>query len=175
MSAFLAVCLVVCAIRCHIRFFVIREFGWDDGLLIFGVCCLIAGVTLSFTVIDHLYEIQNVMFGNGIIAFIADPKKAESFGYDSAHSRTVISIALSFMWLTLCCVKYCFLAFFKTLLRQMPRMTKFWWFAVVFNGIASTYGFLTFYVACPFAKIDDMSTGSKCTASFGDICFWLLI
>ncbi|KAL1601605.1 hypothetical protein SLS60_006520 [Paraconiothyrium brasiliense] len=67
-----------------------------------------------------------------------------------AHYRLVSAIALTLMWFSMGCVKICFLAFFKKLIRQMPQMNLFWWFSLVFNVAVIVYGATVYFVTCPY-------------------------
>lgn len=145
--------MIISAVRCYIRFGVLREYSWEDGLFISGVVFLIVGITLIFKITDTLYEGERLLFG-GITAL--DPSGLPALLDRQSSARTVIVVGLSLMWLTLSCVKFCFLAFFKKLIRQMPKMITFWWGVVVYNFAASIYGFLTFYLPCPYFKKSEM-------------------
>jgi hypothetical protein len=67
----------------------------------------------------------------------------------SVRYRTLLAATLVPLWGAICTVKFSFLALFKQLLRQMPTMTRYWWFALAFNIIVSLYGGSVTIVACP--------------------------
>jgi drug/metabolite transporter (DMT)-like permease len=68
--------------------------------------------------------------------------------------RIFLAVALFLMWLSMGCVKLCFLAFFKKLIRQMPSMSRFWWMTLVFNLAVIVYGSTIYFVACPLLGPD---------------------
>ncbi|KAJ4347927.1 uncharacterized protein N0V89_009299 [Didymosphaeria variabile] len=164
-SAFLGICLITVVFRCYIRFCIQREIGWDDGFLIFGLCCLIVGMTLLFTVIDTMYESENFVFGSGIATI--NPMEIPNLLNRIAHYRTMSAVALMLMWLSMGCVKICFLAFFKKLIRQMPAMNIFWWFSLVFNAAVIVYGTTTYYVTCPYFGPEKVFQSMQCVQGSG--------
>ncbi|KAF2726487.1 hypothetical protein EJ04DRAFT_453258, partial [Polyplosphaeria fusca] len=150
-SALLGISIIAISSRCYIRFRIQREFGWDDAFLLFGLCCLIVGMSLLFTVIDAMYEAENAIFGTGVAAI--DPIEIQSFLNRLVQYCIWSAVALMLMWLSMGCVKICFLAFFKRLIRQMPRLNIYWWITLVFNVAVILYGSTVYFVTCPYFGI----------------------
>ncbi|KAF2109416.1 hypothetical protein BDV96DRAFT_651854 [Lophiotrema nucula] len=160
-SAFLGLCLIATTVRCYIRFRIQREFGWDDAILIFGLCCLISGMALLFTVIDTMYQAESLVFGSEGFAAIASMNISE-IAEQSARYHIFSTAALVLMWFSICSVKFCFLAFFRKLIRQMPTMIMYWWIVLSFNIAATVYGVTIYLAGCPYFRADQMLQTMSC-------------
>ncbi|KAK3387420.1 hypothetical protein B0H63DRAFT_156993 [Podospora didyma] len=163
-AALFGVCIIASAIRFYVRFRIQREIGWDDGFLIFGLACLIAGTALLFTVVDAMYETEAMVFNVASLLTMGDPgaviARALVFHRISAASLTLL-------WFSICCVKFSFLAFFKRLIHQMPEMIKYWWFTLVLNVIITIYGATIYVVACPYFSDNQAFKAMQCVMGDG--------
>jgi hypothetical protein len=117
------------------------------------------GMSLLYAVIDTMYESENFVFGTGMATI--DPKDILGLIDRIARYRTLSAIALMLMWLSMGCVKICFLAFFRKLIRQMPALNIFWWFTLAFNVAVIVYGTTVYYVSCPYFGPDKVFQSSK--------------
>lgn len=58
---------------------------------------------------------------------------------------------MTFLWTTIFMVKFCYFAFFRTLLISMPRAwTRYYWTAVIFTTISWLYLILQQLITCPY-------------------------
>jgi hypothetical protein len=157
---------VATAVRFYIRIAVQRKIGWDDGWLIFGLCCLIAGMAVLYAMIDLMYEMESIAvdMSSKTMADIASmpletvtPMLASMLTKFSRY-RTMHLATLVPLWAAACSVKFSFLALFKNLVRKMPSMLRYWWFVVVFNVAVSVYLQLIQINAmfCPCCKKSDL-------------------
>jgi hypothetical protein len=156
-AAFFGLCIIACFVRFYVRFRVQKEIGWDDGFLIFGLCCLISGGAMIFTIIDSMYETEAVVFG----LLTPSPADMAAFVKRSVRYRKFSATSLILMWCSICSVKLSFLMLFKKLIRHMPSLTKYWWFTLVFNILVTGYGVAVYVLACPYfgeSKMKETST-----------------
>ena len=153
-SALLGLSLVATFIRFYIRFRIQRKFGWDDAFLIFGLLCIISCIGLLFAFKDDIYETEYLVYAGGSDIVISDLpvllKRCVRFRQISAANATL-------SWISICSVKFSFLAFFKRMIHQMPPMLKYWWCVLVFNIIATVYGSAVYLgAACPYFSEKDI-------------------
>jgi hypothetical protein len=130
-------------VRFYVRVRVQREVGWDDAFLLFGLCCLVSGLSLIFVTMDLMYMIDAILFG-----IIVD-YPPEILGL-SVYERRMSATGLILMWFSICSVKFSFLALFKQLIRQMPRVIRYWWFVAMFNLLVTIYGAMVYIISCPY-------------------------
>lgn len=129
------------------RFCIQKQFGWDDGFLLFGLCCLVSGAVIIYTVCDLMYEVQRLVYTDPAEL---DFRYAMSMLPKTLKLRKAVTVALTLMWCSICCVKFAFLALFKHLVRRMPAMTRYWYFTVAFNVAIFLYGGTVYAVGCPY-------------------------
>ncbi|KAF2786088.1 hypothetical protein K505DRAFT_368529 [Melanomma pulvis-pyrius CBS 109.77] len=162
-STFLAICIISSAVRFFIRFRIQKEFGWDDGFLIFGLFCLITSIGLLQPVMDTMYEAEGLVFGEinpltfDLVTFI--PK--------SVRYRKLSAAALILIWCSISCVKFSFLAFIRKLVRRMPSMERYWWFTLAFNVAVTIYGTAVYIVACPYFTEAEAMKSMQCVQGSG--------
>jgi len=156
----LGLLVVASTIRCYIRFLVQHEIGWDDVLFLFGFLCLISGITILFTIIDDIYELQGIIYGLTDLATIETINISITIDRIQRY-RMLSAVSLNLLCLSISCVKLCFLAFFKKLIRQMPTMITFWWVVLAFNVIVIIYGIIIDVSFCPFSKETQMNQASE--------------
>lgn len=168
-STLLGICIVATVVRFYIRGFVQKQFGWDDGWLAFGICCLVAGMVVLYTMLDLMYEMEGIaatVNSGGIPDVSTIPPEAlalmATLISKSVRYRRLSAAACVPLWGAICSVKFSFLALFKKLIRQMPIMTRYWWFVLAFNIAISLYGGTVFIVTCPYFEEKDIMKSRKC-------------
>ncbi|CAI6334779.1 unnamed protein product [Periconia digitata] len=167
-SALFALCLLCSLVRFYIRLAVQREFGYDDGWLIVGLCCLIGGMITIYVSIDLMYEMQAVaqMAATGMTTIPTTPEEAAMLATmlrKTLEFRRLAAASTTLVWATICSVKFSFLALFKRLIRQMPRLMQFWWAVTVVNAAIAVYGVTVFFIACPnFTEKDLVQKMASC-------------
>lgn len=130
--------------RLYVRIRIQKKFTIDDGLLVFGNCCLVCALILHFTYMETMYMSLALSFGD-IHMEIPPNLLQEVLIY---HRVEVASLALS--WTTIACVKFSFLALFKRLIDRMPPLISYWWIVVTFNVAVSCYGVAVPSITCPY-------------------------
>lgn len=156
-SAFLVLSLTCGFARFYIRFRVQRKTGWDDAFLVLGHCCLISAMTILYIFIDPL------------ISTMHGPIPVEIHDLIPATFPSLYRVAaavITLLWVSICCVKLSFLALFKELVRSMPLMIKFWWFALIFNLATAAYGVVAPLAGCPLFTTEAWNDHSKSVIKF---------
>ena len=120
-----------------------KTFSIDDGVLLFGVGCLIAAMGLLFTLIDDMYLVEVTEAGTPGVVLPSD------FLEDAFNFQKYVAVALILTWCSIVSVKFSYLFLFKKLIDRMPPMIMYWWFVAVFNAIISAYGATVYIAACP--------------------------
>jgi hypothetical protein len=124
-----------------------EKFTIDDGVLIFGLCTLIAAFAiLHIEVIDRMYlslALQNQVPG------LAPPDMADmvQMGYD-LHKWVTITLMLS--WCSIMAAKLSILIFFWKLIDRIYWMRVYWWFVFILNVGVLCYGVIEDYLICPY-------------------------
>lgn len=138
-----AICMVTSCARFYIRIGVQKTFSIDDGVLLFGVCCLIAGMGLLLNFADQMFLVGATESGMPNIELPPDFIE-QAFDY-----QKLVTVALILTWCAIVAVKFSYLFLFRKLIDRLPPMITYWWFVVVFNGIISAYGATIYIAACP--------------------------
>ena len=135
--------LSVCA-RFFVRLSVQKEFTLDDVFLAFGTCCLTAALIIIYIELDDMYLAEAVTFM---------PTNTFTFKFSDLDRifryRKMVTACLMLSWVAVVSVKFSFLALFRRLIDRIPALTKYWWFVVAYNVVVSTYGAVTYIIACP--------------------------
>lgn len=123
-------------------------------------------MSLLLSIVDTLYKSQTFIFDGGIDT-INSTVDLPALVHRIAHQRTIMGIVVALMWISIVCVKFCFLAFFKTLIRQMPTMNRFWWIALILNATVAMYGFVLtiYYAICSFVPKEVSQASKWCSIS----------
>ncbi|KAL8835183.1 MAG: hypothetical protein Q9170_003429 [Blastenia crenularia] len=135
--------LSVCA-RFYIRVVIQKQFSSDDGILIFGIACLIVAIGLLLTFIDKMYIVGTAESGNLISVSLPADYIEQSFNF-----QKMVTVALVLTWCSIVSVKFSYLFLFRRLINRLPGMMVYWWIAAVYNGMISIYGAIVYGVACP--------------------------
>lgn len=133
----------VCA-RYYIRVYIQKQFSSDDGILLFGVACLIVAIGLLFKFADKMYIVGSQESGD----LIGVPLPGD-FIEQAYDFQKLVTVALILTWLTIVSVKFSYLFLFRRLIGRMPKLIAYWWFAAVYNAVISTYGAIVYGVECP--------------------------
>ena len=130
--------------RYYIRIQVQKEFSSDDGILLFGICCLIVAIGLLLNFVDKMYIVGASESGNLVGVSLPDDFIEQAYDF-----RKWSTVALVLTWSAIVTVKFSYLFLFRRLVGRMPQMSMYWWFAAAYNGIISIYGAIVYVVACP--------------------------
>ena len=83
-----ALCLISSCARFYVRIGVQKTFSIDDGVLLFGIGCLIAAMGLLFTFIDKLYLVE--VTEAGTLGVVLPPDFLE----DAFDFQKLVAVAL---------------------------------------------------------------------------------
>ena len=139
-----ALCLVSAWARYYVRIRLQKEFSSDDGILLFGIVCLLVAMGLLSTFIDKMYVVGASQSGN--LVGVPLPSDFLQQAYDF---QKFVTIAMVLTWMSIVSVKFSYLFLFRRLISRLTYMAWFWWFAVVYNGVISIYGGAVYGIACP--------------------------
>ncbi|KAF2686160.1 hypothetical protein K458DRAFT_471604 [Lentithecium fluviatile CBS 122367] len=147
-SALFAIAVIAVIARISIRITIQKQFAIDDGILILGLCTLIAAfVVMHVQVIDRMYI--TVALGNqtpGVVPPGNTIQDIMQLGYDF-HKWVTITLMLS--WCSIMAAKFSFLAFFWKLIDRVHGMKVYWWAVFILNVGVLGYGASVYYLACP--------------------------
>lgn len=110
----------------------------DDGILLFGILCLISAMVLLFIFVDDLFLVE-ALEGNTIPADLPVDFLQGVFDFE----RLVVG-ALVLTWCAIISVKFSYLFLFRKLIDRLRPMVIYWWVAVVFNALISIYGIIIY-------------------------------
>lgn len=130
--------------RYYIRIFIQKQFSSDDGILLFGLACLIAAIGVLLTIVDKMYLIGASESGN-----LTDVPLPDDFIEQAYVFQKMVTVSLVLTWCSIVSVKFSYLFLFRRLIGRIPKMTTYWWIAVVYNAMISIYGGIVYGVACP--------------------------
>jgi len=120
-----------------------KQLSSDDGILLFGIACLIAAMVLLFVFVDKMYMVGATETGMiGVELSLDFIEQAYDF-------QKLVTVALILTWCSIISVKFSYLFLFKKLINRMRPMIIYWWFTVVFNAMISAYGAAVYVAACP--------------------------
>jgi len=130
--------------RYYIRIHIQKQFSSDDGILLFGIACLIAAIGILLNIVDKLYLVGASESGNLVNVPLPGDFIEQAFEF-----QKMVTVALVLTWSAIVSVKFSYLFLFRRLIGRLPRMVTYWWIAVVYNGMISIYGAIVYGVACP--------------------------
>ena len=118
-----------------------RKVSVDDCFFYFAAVTLIVGSAIYFTCIKTIYYFETTI--EKAIAPSSDLIQRTGL------SATYGSVAQVLFWATIYAVKLSFLFYFRTLVRQLPKLERWWWTVlIVLTPLAVIFIFGTFIV-CP--------------------------
>ena len=125
-------------IRYYVRYFIQKQLSIDDGILLFGILCLIAAMVLLFIFVDNLFLVE-ALEGNTIPADLPI-----DFLRRITEFEKLALAALVLTWCSIISVKFSYLFLFRKLIDRIRPMVLYWWVAVVFNALISIYGIIIY-------------------------------
>ena len=136
-------CLISACARFYIRIRVQKQFSADDGLLLFGIGCLICAMGLLFTFADRMYLV------GAIESETQEIRLPSNFTEQAFDFQKLCTVALILTWCAIVSVKFSYLLLFKKLIDRLRPMIIYWWCVAVFNALISAYGAAVYVAACP--------------------------
>lgn len=118
-------------------------------------------MALTYIVIDQMYDAEALVYADANSISFATMDISTMLD-NMLMYRRYSAAALTFMWFTICSVKFSFLALFKRLIRQKPRLNRYWWFVMVFNVVTTAYGTTVYYLSCPHFTEDKVFELCEC-------------
>ena len=125
-------------VRYYVRFFIQKQVSIDDGILLFGILCLISAMVLLFIFVDNLYLVE-ALEGN----IIPTDLPVDFLQGVSDFERLVVG-AMVLTWCSIISVKFSYLFLFRKLIDRVRSIVIYWWVAVVFNALISIYGIIIY-------------------------------
>ncbi|KAJ0108223.1 hypothetical protein J7T55_000188 [Diaporthe amygdali] len=140
--------------RIFIRVWSRHRILLDDGVLIISFASLVASTSIFYKRARIIYLVFSLMRNDQVVSLIASQEIADV--YDQMNWSFAY---MTFLWTTIFMVKFCYFAFFHTLLLSMPRvLIRYYWTAVVATAVAWIYMILQQLITCPYFG----SSSSKC-------------
>ncbi|KAL8860684.1 MAG: hypothetical protein Q9178_003037 [Gyalolechia marmorata] len=139
-----SLCMVSACARYYIRIYVQKQFTSDDGILLFGLMCLIAAISVLLNFIDQMYVVGTSESGN--LVHVSLPS---NFIEQAYFFQKMVTVSLVLTWCSIVAVKFSYLFLFKRLVKGLPQMVTYWWIAAIYNAMISLYGGIVYGVACP--------------------------
>ncbi|PHH67384.1 hypothetical protein CDD81_153 [Ophiocordyceps australis] len=132
--------------RLAIRLISRRRMLLDDVLLIISYLSLTASTAIFYKRAWITYLVMALMRSDMVASLIASQQIADVF-IQMNWSFSYIT----FLWTAIFMEKLCYLAFFHTLLRCMPRgILRYYWVSVIFTIVAWIYMVLQQLITCPY-------------------------
>lgn len=153
-SVLFGVCLASVGVRYYVRFFIQKQLSIDDGILLFGVLCLITAIVLLYIFVDDLFLVE-ALEGNTIPANLP----VDFLQRVSDFERLVVG-ALVLTWCAIISVKFSCLFLFRKLIDRLRPMVIYWWVAVGFNALVSIYGIIIYAGVRPWYCTTNSGTSS---------------
>lgn len=130
--------------RYYIRVVIQKQFSSNDGILLFGLLCLVAAISILLNIFDQMYLLAAAESGN-----LVNVSLPPDFIEQSYYFQKMVTVSLVLTWLAIVSVKFSYLFLFKRLIGRIPHMARYWWIAAVYNAMISLYGAIVYGVACP--------------------------
>ncbi|MCJ1396379.1 hypothetical protein MMC18_009269 [Xylographa bjoerkii] len=131
-SILLGVAILNTAARTRIRWSKFKAIYKDDYILFLALASLVASTVMS------LYTY--------IVSRNYDSKQAELASIDSI----MISVSSDLLlWLTIYCVKFSFLFYFKGLIQRNPKLIKWWWIVLIIIVPCAVGTVFGAFIICP--------------------------
>ena len=131
-------------VRYYVRFFIQKQLSIDDGILFFGILCLIASMVLLFIFVDDLFLVE-ALEGNTI----PDNLPVNFIQHTLDFEKLVVG-AMVLTWCAIISVKFSYLFLFRKLIDRIRPMIMYWWVAVVYNALISIYGIVIYAYVRPW-------------------------
>ena len=146
------VALALAGARTRVRYHRFHALFIDDVLLFLGVACLIAGVGMLYSNLPFLYEEFDVSVDLAALtpAFVAA----------LPANQKIQNAAVILLNITIWCVKFVFLFFFRNLIRNVRSLEIWWWCVFVILVLSIPIGVFFVLVACPYTTFDGILSKS---------------
>lgn len=126
--------------RICIRICTRRKLHLDDYVLSFAVISLTVATAIAlensylFYLIGATYQSPELISSPAIVPWLDD--------LHPANSRKILDLFSVSFWTALYCVKFCYFAFFRPLVRHSSRLRVYYWGCAIFSvaGYAATLG-----------------------------------
>ena len=128
----------------YIRTHVQKQFTSDDGILLFGLMCLIAAIGVLLKSIDQIYVVGASESGN-----LMNVSLPSNYIEQAYFFQKMVTVSLVLTWCSIVAVKFSYLFLFRRLVKGLPQMVTYWWIAAIYNAIISVYGSIVYGVVCP--------------------------
>lgn len=136
-------CVISASARFYIRIHIQKQLAIEDGILLFGISCLICAMALLFLFLNKMYLIGAAEIQ---LPGVVLPLDFITQAYDF---QKLAAVSLILTWCSIVSVKFSYLFLFRKLIHRMRPMLIYWWFVAVFNAIISVYGTTVYIAACP--------------------------
>lgn len=139
-----AVAVLTVAARVSVRLYTRRRLYLDDCFLIFGLICLSGATGLTLTFVRNMFISEALRLDPTVVVRV-DQLLALT------NSMAVVDSFLALAWTAIFSVKFCFLALFRLLIRQVSKkLTVYYWCVVGFT--VTTWAFLVSegFILCPY-------------------------
>jgi hypothetical protein len=125
------------------------RFGADDGFLVFSFICLTVDMALQLRYIDMLYFSEALALGMKDLYMPIDIISQALF------MRKLFNTCNVLYWVSVSCVKFSILFFFRQLISRVrgPLMT-YWWVVLLGCAALAVYGTVVPFMACPTYDIE---------------------
>jgi hypothetical protein len=118
----------------------------DDGFLIAAFTSLVASTAIFYKRSRVIYLVFALMRNDEHVSLIASQDIADIYNQMNWSFSYI-----TFLWTDIFMVKFCYLAFFYTLLRSMPTaLIRYYWSATVLTVAAWIYLVLQQLITCPY-------------------------
>ena len=121
-----------------------KQFSIDDGILLFGVLCLISATVILFVSLDGLFLVEALEGDN-----IPTDLPVDFLHQIIQYERLAVA-PLVLTWCSIICVKFSYLFLFRKLIDRLRNMMLYWWIAVGFNALISIYGIIVYAAIRPW-------------------------
>lgn len=122
-----------------------KQFSIDDGVFLFGMCCLISVEAILFTFIDSMYLVEALFFSD-----IAGVSLPSDFRQESFDFQKMAALTLGLTWFAIHAVKFSLLILFRKLIDRLKPLVIYWWVVVIYNLAVLGYGTAVCYLECPY-------------------------
>ena len=129
--------------RFYIRIRIQRTFSLDDGILLFGLCCLTCAEGLLFVYWDDMYVVEALLMRPAQATF------SMNFMDNAFAYQKWVTTSLVLLWMAVASVKFSFLFLFRKLIDRLRPLVIYWWVAVASNLVAVVLGISNYLLACP--------------------------
>jgi hypothetical protein len=141
---FFGLIVVSAVVRCVIRSRIRGKIFFDDVLVIVGAAYLIAATGVLYYFKDRLYMIDAVNTDSTVVFSIVEMLPL-------LNALIYFDIFLAFIWTAMFAIKFSFLAFYRSLIRNVSvQLSRFYAVVVVFTGVTCDFLVAEPFILCPY-------------------------